>query len=139
LKRSVDRMRGKEITGIEEIGVNLPYRAEIAAAYVPSESQRIDLYRRMGGISAESDVEALEGEMRDRFGPPPPETKLLIEICRLRLAARERGIRSVSLKEDRIVAVRHGEELRPGGRYPRLVARDPLAAVREIRNTLARL
>ncbi|MEI6634315.1 MAG: transcription-repair coupling factor, partial [Chlamydiota bacterium] len=139
LKRSIDQMRGKAVTGIEDIEVNLPYRAGVSAAYVPSESQRIDLYKRMGEISSPRDVEAVGAEMRDRFGPLPGEAGLLLEICRLKLAARERGIRSVSLQEDRIVAVRHGEDLRPGGRYPRLVAKKPLDAVREIRETLRRL
>ena len=139
LKRSIDRLKGKEVTGIEEIEANLPYRAELSAAYVPSESQRIDLYKRMGEIASPADVEAVASEMRDRFGPLPPETTLFLEVCRLKLVARERGIRSVSLQEDRIVAVRHGEELRPGGRYPRLAAREPLAAVRELRDKVGRL
>ena len=139
LRRSVDRLKGKEIAGVEDIEVNLPYRAELPASYVRAESQRIDLYRRLGEISSPSEIEAVAAELRDRFGPLPEEAGLLLEVCRLKLAARGRGIRSVSLHEEKIVAVRHGEDLRPGGRYPRLSAKDPAAAVREIAEKIGRL
>jgi transcription-repair coupling factor (superfamily II helicase) len=139
LKRSIDTLKGKETGGIEDVDVNLPFAAEVPGNYVPAEDQRIDLYKRMGEIRTEKDVEEIAGEMEDRFGNLPEETVLLLEICRLKLAAREKGIRSVSIQEDKIVAVRHGEDIRPGGRYPRLTKRKPLDAVREIREKIGKL
>ena len=139
LKRSVDALRGREAAGIEEIEVNLPFAAELPASYIPAEDQRIDMYKKMGEIHSEKEIEEIADELKDRFGPLPDAAVLLLEICRLKLSARGRGIRSVSLQDDKIVAVRHGEELRPGGRYPRLTKKTPLGAVREIREKIAQL
>jgi transcription-repair coupling factor (superfamily II helicase) len=139
LKVSIDTLKGKETGGIGDVDLNLPFIAEITGNYVPSEDQRIDLYKRMGEIRTEKEIENIAGEMEDRFGRLPEETVLLIETCRLKLAARERGIRSVSIQDDKIVAVRRGEEIRPGGRYPRLTKRTPLDAVREIREKIGKL
>jgi hypothetical protein len=54
----------------------------------------------------------------------------------LKIAAREKDIRSVSLREDKLVAVMHGEEIRPGGRYPRVSGNSAAATVREMRRIL---
>ena len=139
LKRSIDTLKGKETGGIEDVEVNLPFAAEVPGSYVPAEDQRIDLYKRMGEIRTEKDIGEIAGEMEDRFGALPEETVLLLEMCRLKLTAREKGIRSVSIQEDKIVAVRHGEEIRPGGRYPRHTKRKALDAVREIREKIGKL
>ncbi|MCX6338889.1 MAG: transcription-repair coupling factor [Candidatus Aureabacteria bacterium] len=139
LKRSVDTLRGKEVAGIEDIEVNLSFAAGLPAGYIPAEDQRIDLYKKMGEIQSERDIEWIAGELKDRFGPLPKEAVLLLEMCRLKLNAKARGIRSISLQDDRIVAVKHGEELRPGGRYPRLTKKTPLDALREIREKIAQL
>ena len=139
LRRSIDTLRGREVAGIEEIEVNLPFAAELPASYIPADDQRIDLYKRMGEMHSEKDIEETADELKDRFGPLPEDAVLLLEICRLKLVARERGIRSVALQDDKIVAVRHGEELRPSGRYPRLTRRTPLDAMREIREKIGKL
>ena len=64
---------------------------------------------------------------------------LLLEIFRLKLGARDRGISSVQLYGDKIIAVRNGEEIRPGGRYPRVTKEKPIEAVREIRKKIGKL
>ncbi|MCX6357206.1 MAG: helicase-related protein, partial [Candidatus Aureabacteria bacterium] len=133
LKRSVEALKGSVAAGIEEIEVTLPCAGEFPASYVPGEAQRIDLYKRLGELRRHQEVSELEGELRDRFGPLPADTILLLEICRLKLDARDAGVSSVSLRDDKLVAVRHGEELRPGGRYPRIGAVAPAAMVGEIR------
>jgi hypothetical protein len=55
------------------------------------------------------------------------------------LAAREKGIRSVSIQGDKIVAVRRGEDIRPGGRYPRITKRTSLDMLSEIREKIGEL
>ncbi|MDD5556801.1 MAG: transcription-repair coupling factor [bacterium] len=136
LKRSIAALEGRDAGGIDEVEVNLPYAAGLPADYIRSEECRIDLFKRLGEIAAAAEVDEFAAELKDRFGPPPPEAEVLMEVCLLKIAARGRGIRSVAVREGRIIAVRGGEEIRPGGRYPRVTAADPLDAVREIRRRI---
>jgi transcription-repair coupling factor (superfamily II helicase) len=136
LRRSIDALKGKEEESIEAIEVNLPFAAELPASYIPADAQRIDIYKRLGEIRRSEEIEEIAAELRDRFGPLPGEAWLVLEICRLKIAAREKDIRSVSLREDKLVAVMHGEEIRPGGRYPRVSGNSAAATVREMRRIL---
>ena len=139
LKRSISVLEGKEIRGIEEVEVNMPFIAELDAGYVPVESQRIDLYKRLGEVTAIEDVEEITSELRDRFGPLPEKAQLLLEVCRLKLAARDRGINSVRLEGKKLIATRHGEHIRPDSRYPRVTNQRPMEIIRQIREKVEKL
>jgi len=139
LRRSIESLKGREVKGIEDIELNLPFATDIPSSYVPSEAQRIDLYKRLGEITSEEEIEEIASELRDRFGPVPEPAMLLFGMYRLKLTARDRGIRSVGLHEDKIVAVRRGEEIRPDGRYPRVTKKNPREMLREIREKIKML
>jgi transcription-repair coupling factor (superfamily II helicase) len=139
LKRSVASLTGKEVKGIEDIEVRFPFTEEIPAEYIPAVGQRIDIYKRLGEITTLGDVDEIAGELRDRFGEMPEAAKLVLETFRLKLATRDRGIHSVHLSGGKIIAVRAGAEIRPGGRYPRVHYESPLEAVRQVREALEKL
>ncbi|WP_435052850.1 transcription-repair coupling factor [Paramuribaculum intestinale] len=71
----------------------------LPASYVPQESERISLYQELDSIERESDLDAFEERLRDRFGEIPPVARELLRIPRLRRMARRLGVEKVVLKQ----------------------------------------
>lgn len=74
----------------------------LPADYVPTESERIALYRELDGIERESDLMEFRSRLADRFGTIPDVTLELLRIPRLRRLARRLGIEKVALKQGRM-------------------------------------
>jgi transcription-repair coupling factor (superfamily II helicase) len=105
LADAVRRMRkggGGERTSCH---VHLGVATEIPPGYVGDDRQRIEVYRRFSSSLEEDEVEALLAEARDRFGPPPPEVRLLAALARARIRAEKLGI-------TRLVPIVHDGEQR---------------------------
>ena len=66
--------------------------------YVPSDSERILLYRELDGLSEDRELDEFTSRLRDRFGVLPQETEELIRIPRLRRIGHHLGIEKVVLK-----------------------------------------
>lgn len=75
-----------------ECKVELPVNAHLDPEYVPGERLRLDLYRRLADVAAQEDVDAIEAELVDRFGPLPEEAQSLLKVAALRAQAKALGI-----------------------------------------------
>ena len=74
----------------------------LPADYVPTESERIALYRELDGIERETDLMEFRSRLADRFGTIPDVTLELLRIPRLRRLARRLGIEKVALKQGKM-------------------------------------
>ena len=90
--------------------VDLPLEAHLPDDYVPEESQKLELYRRLANARSAGDVAAFRQEVIDRFGPMPLPVQRLAEVAELRLAAEAVGVASMSREEGQLV-VRFGAGL----------------------------
>ena len=90
----------------EEIGKlrgNLPSSAEVTAdipclipaSYIPQETIRIAIYRRLLRIDSPDELLELEKEVQDRFGPLPESLRNLFSVSLLRSRGGKYGILSV--------------------------------------------
>jgi transcription-repair coupling factor (superfamily II helicase) len=68
--------------------------------YVPDSSQKLHLYRRLSRVEQLSEVSALAAEVRDRYGPPPPEVERLIAAAALRLLGTRLGVERITIQHD---------------------------------------
>ncbi len=105
--RNVRDVRGVEVSD-EDLGitremaylfnpitVELPLNIGIPETYIEDDQTRIKLYRRMASVSLESDLDSLEAEFTDRFGPLPPEIRNLIFQIRIKILAEKIGLNAV--------------------------------------------
>ena len=60
--------------------------------YIPDATMRINLYARLARVRTAGEVEALEDEMADRFGPLPAPVTSLLEATRLSALAADAGV-----------------------------------------------
>ena len=70
--------------------------------YVPSDSERMLLYRELDNLQTEEQLEAYRSRLIDRFGPVPPEGEELMRVVPLRRVAGQLGCEKLMLKQGRM-------------------------------------
>jgi len=83
--------------------VDLPLPALIPEEYVPDLSTRLSLYLRLAKVSLPGEIDELESELEDRFGPLPAEIKDLLYMVRIKLLGGMAGIESISSEDGQVV------------------------------------
>jgi transcription-repair coupling factor (superfamily II helicase) len=82
--------------------IKLPFAAFLGEEYVPDIHQRLSLYRRFSATTQEGELDALEEELRDRFGPLPPEAQNLLWMIRLKQLLVKIGIDSLTAGPEKV-------------------------------------
>lgn len=103
----------------------------IPSAWIEDVKQRITAYRMLGEVMKRRELDALERDWRDRFGPLPPAVDNLLCCAALKLAAAQAGISQVEIKDNKLMITKNGRYLQPDGKFPRLTAQQPDLLLRE--------
>jgi transcription-repair coupling factor (superfamily II helicase) len=74
--------------------------AHLSDGYVPDEDAKLDVYRRLARAQELGEIAALRAELKDRFGPPPPEAERLLEVAELRAIGARLGLGTVIVRGD---------------------------------------
>ncbi|MES1180524.1 MAG: TRCF domain-containing protein, partial [Verrucomicrobiota bacterium] len=116
-------------------------RAGVSGAYLPhnyvTEPQhRIEIYRKLAQATDKLALAALQKELRDRFGPPPPPVELLLAVGELKILASEKSVTAIEVEEDKLKITRRGDFITLGGKFPRLTKKEPKARLKEIKRLL---
>ena len=70
--------------------------------YVPSDSERMLLYRELDGLQTDEQLEAFGKRLVDRFGPIPHVGEELMRVVTLRRLGKSLGCEKVILKQGRM-------------------------------------
>ena len=70
--------------------------------YVPSDSERILLYRELDNIKDDKELEAFKARMTDRFGKMPSVAQELLHVVPLRRLGKQLGCEKIMLKQGRM-------------------------------------
>jgi transcription-repair coupling factor (superfamily II helicase) len=92
LAEAVAELQGEPAPTPVEPVVSVGVEGFLPEAYVPDVNQRLAFYKRLAGADSEAAVGDLRAELADRFGPPPAEAERLLDVVRLRVAARRLGV-----------------------------------------------
>ena len=103
LEEALEELRG----GVRPLPIDpeikLPVPARLPEGYVPDVSQRLVLYKRLASAPDPAAAEALRDELLDRFGPLPAEAENLLDVIRLKIAARDLGVVTVEIERGELV------------------------------------
>ncbi len=92
-----------DVTGSEDFVAECTIESDLEVLlppdYVPQESERINLYRELDGITRKEELDAFAERLRDRFGAIPSVAQELLLIPLVRGNARRLGIEKVALKQ----------------------------------------
>ncbi len=97
-----------ELTGvvvaevISDIVIDIPGDANLPREYVERDDVRMEAYRRLAAVVTDAEVDDVEQEWQDRYGPLPEPALALITVARLRVACAARGIREMQLTNGRV-------------------------------------
>ncbi len=137
LKRAIALRKGETPPRLAETEIELEFltlapgagdgdaAACIPYAYIEDESERVALYRRMAETVSMADVQAAAESCRDRFGPLPPALQRVLQLCRIRILAAERGITRIATREGRLAMMRGRDTITHDGRLPTLTGHTP--------------
>lgn len=110
LEEAVAELKEQEFSGLfaqELSGGTKPVETQIDAdidAYIPeiyieSDTERLDIYRRIYKTVTERDVDEIRLELTDRYGTAMEEVDNLFALAQLRVAASRAGFRKVELNK----------------------------------------
>ena len=84
-----------------QLDLNLP--ARIPESYVPEAALRLQLYRRLAGLTALDAVDELAHEFADRFGPVPEEVRNLLFVVQIKVLAINAGVEAIGFEEGQLL------------------------------------
>jgi len=118
LNEAVAEELGQPIPKETECTVDLPVTAHIPETYI-SQSQRIDVYRRIAAIRNEEDARDVTDKLIDRYGEPPKAVESLIRVALIRQKAKSLSITDIAERDGFLLF--YPKEI-DRERIPRLVA-----------------
>ena len=80
--------------------VTLDAPAHLPDDYVPDDDAKLDLYRRLARAEQACEIQTVREELRDRFGPLPPDAERLLLVAELRALGARAGLETVLIKGD---------------------------------------
>ena len=159
LERAVREMKGEAAPDEAETQLNLGLNIRIPADYVPEENQRLQMYKRVARVETEQQLTDVSAELQDRYGPPPPAVRNLLDYASLKLLCMKVGVNAIERKRDsvtlkfqqnaavdpeqlaRFVAAQRGAQFTPDGMLKFILKATPadevLRALRSILEQLA--
>ena len=102
LERAAREMKGESAPDEAETQLNLGLNIRIPADYVPEENQRLQMYKRVARVETESQLTDVSAELQDRYGPPPPAVRNLLDYASLKLLCMKVGVNAIERKRDTV-------------------------------------
>ena len=87
---------------VTEANVESDLELLFPASYIPSDSERILLYRELDSLENDEEIVNFRRKLNDRFGAIPPQGEELIKLVQLRRIAKSLGIEKVILKNGKM-------------------------------------
>ena len=103
LETAVRRLKHLPAKQKIQVEIDLPVSAYLPNDYVNDGRQKIDLYRRMTRLERFDQLEEIEAELRDRFGPLPKPAQRLMSVVDLKLEAAVWQIQTITMQDKYLV------------------------------------
>ena len=94
---AVAELKGEEPEQTIDCKVDMPVDAFLPTDYVVRDDLRLEAYRRLAASSTDVDVDDVEREWIDRYGPVPDAASMLLGVARVRAHCRRIGVTELSV------------------------------------------
>jgi transcription-repair coupling factor (superfamily II helicase) len=101
LEEEVKALQGEGPPGplpVPEVVLDAP--AHLPDAYVADHTSKLEVYRRLARVERSGEIAAIREELRDRFGPLPPEAERLLLVTELRALGALAGLETILVRGD---------------------------------------
>lgn len=124
LKEEVDNLMGREPKEKErEVKIDLPINAYIPADYVADSSTRISLYQECSACKEINEIDEMEKNLVDRFGPLPETAQAFLILMHIKVLGQNIGLSHISSGADNFLSISlHGNEDEVAQRLKRILS-----------------
>ncbi|MBI5788756.1 MAG: transcription-repair coupling factor [Candidatus Schekmanbacteria bacterium] len=95
LDEAMNEIKGQAAQARIEPLLELNLNARLSEEYIPDTNQRLTMYKRLSTVENEAELQRLVDELKDRYGRPPIDAALLLEIMALKIVLRRLGVTKV--------------------------------------------
>ena len=104
LEEAVNKLQHKTVENVEKPDpiINLPVEAFINREYISNAGDKIEIYRRLAVVKDDLEVKDLREELTDRFGNITEPVENLLMVARIKIAAKNLFVTSITEKDLRV-------------------------------------
>jgi|SRR5579859_1793629 len=104
LAEAIQELQGKKAeAAAPTVTIDLPVDAYIPDEYINDRALKMNFYQRLANLTTREQVEAMQAELQDRFGPLLPPIENLLKLLTLKVETAEMGFESITLKEGELI------------------------------------
>ncbi|MEE2907235.1 MAG: transcription-repair coupling factor [Planctomycetota bacterium] len=103
LERAVRELKDQPVVEVDRTVIDLGIRGYLPSAYIPSESRRMDIYRRVARAVSIEELADVESIVTSAYGSLPPPADRLWDLARIRILAAIAGVHGIQRREQDIV------------------------------------
>ncbi len=102
LDEAIREVESDGTAGEEEVYLELEYTGFIPDQYIEEPMEKMEVYKKIASVSEETQLEALLGEIEDRFGPMPEEVQSLLALAEIRVLAKRLHLAAIKERRGRL-------------------------------------
>ena len=103
LDRAVRELKNESIATPNETNVEIGLSGLLPRAYIPSDSRRLDAYRRLSTAATPAELARARTDLEQAYGKPPKPAQRLLDLAEVRVLARALDIRSITVRGPDVV------------------------------------
>ena len=97
LSDTVKRLKNEPVEIEPMTVIDLGFSTYIPKDYIPSDRQRMGVYRQAAAAKTAEDLQRLQSELEDMFGHVAEEVRMLIDMAELKIMAAGRDVKSITV------------------------------------------
>ena len=109
MERAVAEIKGEDVEPEVEPEIKLGISAYFPDQYIPDANQRLYFYKRLASLRNALELEELQEEIKDRFGPYSEVVDNLFLVMNLRRVLKEFLVQQISVSDGKVFLLFHSE------------------------------
>ena len=102
LNTAIERLTSSGWQAPDETLMELEYTGFIPDSYISDAQTKMELYKKIAAIGTQGELDAVEGELQDRFGPIPDEVSSLLSLAKIRILCHKLTIVSLIERKETV-------------------------------------
>jgi transcription-repair coupling factor (superfamily II helicase) len=96
LAEEIAKLKGEAQAEPKKVAIDLSLDARLSPGYIADDEARISTYGRLAETDSLAEISRIQRELRENYGPLPPEVKAFLELTKLRLLAAQKGVVTIT-------------------------------------------
>ncbi|MDR2491296.1 MAG: transcription-repair coupling factor [Spirochaetaceae bacterium] len=99
LDEAIQKLQNEHYEQETETLLELEYSGYIPDSYISTAQEKMEVYKKIAAVKTPPELDALQAEILDRFGPPPQEAAALLALAEIRVICRRLAVSRLKEKD----------------------------------------